>query len=112
MNYDATIRELEEKRDFYAAAISALKKIAAHEGAAPEKPTTRGKARGRANAVTSTEIQLMQRMRAGGATYNAIAAALGRQEGTVFRTLKEHGTGAVEAAAEIIDPAQELVGTH
>lgn len=35
MNYDATIRELEEKRDFYAAAISALKKIATHETAKP-----------------------------------------------------------------------------
>ena len=41
VNYDATIRELEEKRDFYAAAISALKKIATHETAQPTETRRR-----------------------------------------------------------------------
>jgi hypothetical protein len=42
VNYDATIRELTEKRDFYDAAIGALKKIAVHDTAKavaePRKP--------------------------------------------------------------------------
>lgn len=42
MNYVATIRELEEKRDFYNAAIRALQKIARAEQGQPAKGDGRG----------------------------------------------------------------------
>lgn len=63
MNFDTTIRELEEKRDFYAAAITALKKIAVHETAkATAEPTPRKK-RKALSAETKARMAEGQRVR-------------------------------------------------
>lgn len=60
MNYDATIHDLEQKRDFYASAVVALKKIAAHENATA---TTTTSAKPRKKNTISPEA--LERMREG-----------------------------------------------
>jgi hypothetical protein len=66
MNFEATIRELEEKRDFYAAAIGALRKIAGHE--AVKTATTTKKKQGvpketKRSAETIARMAAAQRAR-------------------------------------------------
>lgn len=55
VNFNATIRELEEKRDFYGAAIEALKKIAVHEAGQTPIVKTRKPGSGRHGARTPEE---------------------------------------------------------
>jgi hypothetical protein len=64
MNFDATIRELEEKRDFYAAAITALRKIATCETAkAASEPKPSRRKRRPMSAESKARIAEGQRLR-------------------------------------------------
>ncbi len=66
MNYDATIRGLEEKRDYCIAAISVLRKLAVIETSRPEakpKKTKRYKARKPFSAEAKARMSEAQRVR-------------------------------------------------
>ena len=90
MNYDATIRELEEKRDFYSAAISALRKIATHD-AEPVVAKKRYSRRPKFSAETRARMSEAARLR-----------WARRNEGT-----SDNGN-----APAVVENAPELVGTH
>ena len=117
MNFLAAIRELEEKRDFYAAAIGALKKIAAAEGGGQVVRTAtenRGRRRGTKNVPPATRQAIVTRYHQGTAPNRAsvIAAEYGCSRSTVERIVAQARHAAQTQGPNGSTPAPERELTH